>query len=311
MDASTPQLTVTVPSLEALDDLGELPAGVEAIVWTMEDPAPRARIDIVVIPYMSGASRFARLEGIETGILQGQSIGYDGVADRLPAGRVFANASSVHETATSELAVSLTLAAQRHLPDFVRAQGEGAWRPEWSPGLADRRVLLLGYGGVGKAVAERLAPFEIELVRVASRAREEDGVHIHGIDELADLLPHADIVILTLPGGEATRHIIDDAALSALPDGALIVNVGRGSLVDPDALVAHAGRGRIRAALDVTEPEPLPTGHPLWKTPGVLVVPHVGGLSAAMRPRIAALVRRQIDRMLDGQPPLNVVIDGS
>ena len=311
MTTSPRPLTVTLPSQEALDDLGDLPDGVEAVVWTMDDPAPRSRLDIVVIPYMSDGTRFARLEGVETRILQGQSIGYDGVADRLPPGRVFANASSVHETATSELALTLTLAAQRHLAQFVRAQERQEWSPEWSPGLADRRVLLLGYGGVGKAVAARLAPFEVTLVPVASRARDEDGVHVRGTDELLDLLPHADIVILTLPGGESTRHIIGDAALSALPDGALVVNVGRGSLIDPDALVDHAARGRIRAALDVTEPEPLPADHPLWSTPGILVVPHVGGFSAAMRPRVAALIRRQIDRMLRGEPPLNVVIDGS
>lgn len=311
MTTSPRPLTVTVPSHEALDDLGELPDGVEAAVWTMDGPAPSSRLDIVVVPYMSDGTRFAWLEGVETRILQGQSIGYDGVADRLPPGRVFANASSVHETATSELAIALTLAAQRHLAPFVRAQDRHEWSPEWSPGLADRRVLLLGYGGVGKAVAARLAPFEVTIVPVASRARDEDGVHVRGTDELLDLLPDADIVILTLPGGESTRHILDDAALSALPDGALVVNVGRGSLIDPDALVDHAARGRIRAALDVTEPEPLPADHPLWGTPGILVVPHVGGFSAAMRPRVAALVRRQIDRMLRGEAPLNVVIDGS
>ena len=311
MTTSPRPLTVTVPSQEALDDLGYLPDGVEAFVWTMDDPAPRSHLDIVVIPYMSGATRFARLEGVETGILQGQSIGYEEVVDRLPPGRVFANAASVHETATSELALTLTLASQRLLPQFVRAQERHEWLPEWSPGLADRRVLLLGYGGVGKAVAARLAPFEVVLVPVASRARDEDGVHVHGIDELPDLLPDADIVILTLPGGESTRHLMDDEALSALPDGALLVNVGRGSLIDPDALVDHAARGRIRAALDVTEPEPLPAEHPLWSTPGILVVPHVGGLSAAMRPRVAALVRRQIERMLRDEPPLNVVIDGA
>lgn len=220
MTADAHSLTVSVPSTEALADLGDLPKGVEVVVWDMTDPAPRPRIDVVVIPYMSDATRFARLEGVETGILQGQSIGYDGVADRLPPGRVFANASSVHETATSELAIALTLAAQRHLPDFVRAQSDATWRPEWSPGLADRRVLLLGYGGVGKAVAARLDPFEVDVVPVASRARDENGVHVHGVDELPDLLPTAQIVILTLPGGESTRHIIDDAALSALPDGA-------------------------------------------------------------------------------------------
>ena len=133
---------------------------------------------------------------------------------------------------------------------------------------------------------------------------------VHGVDELPDLLGDAEIVILTLPGGEATKNLVDDGFLSALPDGALVVNVGRGSLIDTDALVDHVSRGRVRAALDVTEPEPLPEGHPLWSLPGALISPHVGGASSAMEPRIARLVRTQIDRMLAGEAPLNVVIDG-
>jgi phosphoglycerate dehydrogenase-like enzyme len=216
----------------------------------------------------------------------------------------------VHETSTSELALALVLASQRHIPDFVRTQSERRWTPVFADSLADRRVLLLGFGGVGKAVAARLAPFEVELIPVASRARDEGGVHIHGVDELPSLLPRADIVIVSLPGGDSTRHIIDDGVLSALPDGALVVNVGRGSLIDTPALVDHARRGRIRAALDVTDPEPLPEDHPLWTLPGVLISPHVGGASSAMRPRIARLVHRQIQRMLAGEPPLNVVIGG-
>lgn len=133
---------------------------------------------------------------------------------------------------------------------------------------------------------------------------------VHGVDELPSLLPDADIVVVTLPGGDATRRIVDDAFLAALPDGALVVNVGRGSLVDTEALVDHVGRGRIRAALDVTDPEPLPADHPLWSLPGVLIAPHVGGASSAMRPRIARLVRAQIDRLVAGEEPLNVVLGG-
>lgn len=311
MTADAQPFIVSVPTAEAREDLGPLPEGVEVVLWNLEDPAPRPRIDLVVVPYMSSPSLLASLRGVPTRLVQSQSIGYDGVAEHLPSGSAFANATSVHETATSELALALTLAAQRRLPQYIRDATASTWAPEWSPGLADRRVVLLGFGGVGKAVAARLAPFEVDIVRVASHARDEDGVHVHGIDELPDLLPGAQIVILTLPGGESTRHIIDDAALAALPDGALVVNVGRGSLIDPDALLDHARRGRIRAALDVTEPEPLPVGHPLWSAPGILIVPHVGGLSEAKHPRMSALVRRQIDRMLRGEPPLNVVIDGA
>lgn len=301
---------VSVPHTTLADDIRPVPDGVEVVVWAMDEPSPRPRLDIVVPPYMGQESRYRRLEGVEVGLVQGQSIGYEGVAEQLPAGVPFANAATVHETSTAELAVALTLAVQRQLDLFAINGRDGRWAPVFAESLADRRVLVLGYGGVGKAVAARLRPFEVEIVAVASRARDEDGIHVHGVDELHDLLPTADIVVLTLPGGDATRHIIDDAALSALPDGALVVNVGRGSLIDTEALVSHVERGRIRAGLDVTDPEPLSSDHPLWNAPGVLIAPHVGGASTAMRPRIAALLRRQIAHLVAGEPLENVVIEG-
>ncbi|WP_454137325.1 2-hydroxyacid dehydrogenase [Microbacterium paulum] len=301
-------LVVSVPTAGLARDLEPLPEGVEVLVWEMDAPAPRDRIDLVVLPYMSGTSGFTFLAGVETQLVQGESIGYEGIAAKLPPGVVFANAATVHEASTAELAVGLTLALQRHLDDFARDTAAGRWAPQYAQSLADRRVLLVGYGGVGKAVARRLARFEVDLVPVASHARSEDGVAVHGIDELPGLLPRAEIVILTLPGGDATRHIIGESELAALPDGALVVNVGRGPLIDTDALVRHTGSGRLRAALDVTDPEPLPAGHPLWSSPGVLISPHVGGDSSAMHPRIAALVRRQIAHLLAGEEPENIVV---
>lgn len=303
-------LLVSVPTPQLRDDLQPLPDGVELVVWDMTDAAPRDRFDIVVPPYMSMDAVAARLAEVPIRLVQGQSIGYDNVEGRLPDGLVFANASSVHETATSELAVALTLAAQRRLPDTVRAQDRGRWTGGWSPGLADARVTLLGFGGVGRAIAARLAPFEVDLRAVASHGRLQDGVEVLPLGELHDVLRRTDILIASLPGGDATRHLIDDAALTALPDGALVVNVGRGALIDTDALVDHVRRGRLRAALDVTDPEPLPEDHPLWSLEGVLISPHVGGATDAMRPRIARLVRRQIDLMRAGEPPVNVVLGG-
>ncbi|GAA2996481.1 2-hydroxyacid dehydrogenase [Microbacterium aurantiacum] len=304
------RIVVTVPSDRLAADLGELPDDVELLVWPMDGPAPREAIDMVVPPYMSMKTVLSRLEGVETGLIQSQSIGYEGVEDLLPSGHVFANAASVHETSTAELAVGLAIAAQRRIDRFAVDTAAGRWESMFTESLADRRVLLLGWGGVGKAVAARLAGFEVDLTVVASRARVEDGMPVHGVDELPALLGDAEIVILTLPGGDSTHRLVDDAFLSALPDGALIVNVGRGSLVDTDALVAHVERGRVRAALDVTDPEPLPEGHPLWSLPGVLITPHVGGASSAMTPRIARLVRKQIDRLRAGDEPLNVVLRG-
>ena len=309
MTTATP-LIVSVPTAQLRDDLGELPDGVDVVVWDMTDAAPRERFDLVVPPYMSMAGVIGRLSEVEVGLVQSQSIGYDNVEGRLPEGLVFANAASVHETATSELAVALALAAQRGLPDAVRAQDRGEWDAFVAPGLADARVTLLGFGGVGRAIAARLKPFEVDLRAVASHGRLQDDVEVFPLGKLQDVLSDTDILIASLPGGDATRHVIDDRALAALPDGALVVNVGRGPLIDTDALVEHVRRGRIRAALDVTDPEPLPAGHPLWSLDGVLIAPHVGGATDAMRPRIARLVRRQIERLRAGEQPLNVVIGG-
>jgi phosphoglycerate dehydrogenase-like enzyme len=303
-------LVVSVPTEQLAADIRPLPDGVDLVVWDLKTPPPREGFAMVVPPYMGLARVLEALDGVHVGLIQSQSIGYDGVEDVLPAGQRFANASSVHETSTAELAVALTLAAQRRIPAFVRAEDEHRWAPEFADSLADRRVTLLGYGGVGKAIAARLAGFEVELRAVASRARQEDGIDVAAIDDLAAVLAETEILIASLPGGDATQHLLDDAMLSALPDGALVVNVGRGPLIDTDALVDHVRRGRLRAALDVTDPEPLPEDHPLWGLAGVLIAPHVGGATSAMRPRIARLVKTQIERLAAGEEPLNVVLGG-
>ena len=303
-----PRLLVSVPGETLRRAIGTPPEGVEIVLWDMDSPAPADHIDLVVPPYMGAADRLGALEGVSTRLVQSQSIGYDDVAGVLPPGQVFANAASVHETSTAELTLALVLAAQRGIPDFVRAAEQGRWAPARHASLADRRVLLLGYGGVGRAIEARLAPFEVETVRVATRARDDAEGRIHGIDELPELLPTADIVIVGVPLTDATTGLVDDAFLSALPDGALVVNIARGKVADTDAIVDHATRGRLRFALDVTDPEPLPPGHRLFALPNVLISPHVGGASTAMMPRMARLVREQIERMLRGDEPLNVVL---
>src|SRR5690606_30865832 len=184
----------------------------------METPAPRERIDLAVAPYMGGTAALAGLGGLDIGLVQSQSIGYDGVEDALPSGIPFANAASVHETSTAEIALALTLAAQRQFPRFVLAQQHGEWSPVFAESLADRRVLLVGFGGVGEAIALRLEPFEIDLTVVARTARpvwhERLGrVQVHAIDKLPALLPDAEIVILALPGGGSTHHLFDGAML--------------------------------------------------------------------------------------------------
>jgi phosphoglycerate dehydrogenase-like enzyme len=298
---------VSVPTEELAAALRPYPQGAEVIVWEMTSPPPREAIDLVVPPYMSMDAVMPRLAGVRTRLVQSQSIGYEGIADHLPAGHVFANASSVHETSTAELAVGLAIAAQRRLPTYVRAQDEARWAPEFSESLADRRVLLLGFGGVGRAVASRLAPFEVELTVVASRARFEDGMRVHGVERLLELLPHAEIVIATLPGGEATHHILGVAALAALPDGALIVNVGRGPLIDTDALVSELQRGRLRAALDVTDPEPLPADHWLRSNGNAIVTPHVAFASAGSLVELATRATTNALITLAGGRPASII----
>jgi len=162
-------LHVSLPDQKLLDALAPT-AGVEFFVWDFSGPAPAGRLDIVVPPYMRGPEVLAALESVDIGLVQSQSIGYDGVADVLPSGCVFANAAGVHETSTAELALGMMIASQRGMDDFVRNQASGTWDNSQRPSLADRRVLLVGYGGVGKAIEARLLPFETHVTRMASRA---------------------------------------------------------------------------------------------------------------------------------------------
>lgn len=309
-------LLVAVPTDRLATNIGAVPDGVELVVWDMKSPAPASRIDIVVPPYMGSSGSLEALRGLEVGLVQSQSIGYDGVEQLLPPGMPFANAASVHEASTAELAVGLMIAAQRQFPRFVRAQERGEWAPVFADSLADRRVLLVGFGGVGKAVAQRLAPFEVEMTALARSARTErvDGlgdVAVRGMDELETLVSDAEIIVLSLPANDETHHLFDAELIARMAPDALLVNVGRGPLIDTDALVQALHEGRIRAASDVFEQEPLPAGHPLWSAPNLLITPHGGGASTAMNPRMARLVRTQIERMLAGEPPVNVVIPAS
>lgn len=303
----TAPLRVCLPDQKLIEALEPMD-GVEFVLWDLSGPAPEGRLDLLVPGYMGKPTALAALEGVDVGLVQSQSIGYDGVASVLPAGVTFANAAGVHETSTAELAVGMMIASQRGLPDFVRNQGSGTWDNTQRPSLADRRVLLVGYGGVGKAIEARLLPFETEVTRMASRSREDDRGTIHGIDELYEQLPLHEIVVVSVPLSEATERLVDAKFLAAMPDGALLVNVARGPVADTDAVLAEASSGRLRAALDVTDPEPLPADHPLWTTPGVLITPHVGGASSAMFPRMVRLVRKQIGLLLDGKDPVNVVL---
>lgn len=310
-DASAgPALVVSVPDRSLLEALGPLPPGTTGVVWDLCSAPPQPRIDLVVPPYMGDwKQRLPEVARVHPRLVQSQMLGWDGVDALLPEGVAFANAVGVHEASTAELTVGLILASLRRIDDFVRQADRGAAQvPARGTSLADRRVVLLGVGGVGAAIAARLAPFEVDLVRVGRTARTDSSGPVHARDELPALLPTAEVVILALPQDATTERLVDCAFLAALPDGALLVNVGRGSLVDTDALVEATERGRIRAALDVTDPEPLPAGHPLLTSEHVLVLPHVGGNSTAMRPRMSRLVLEQLELLRRGEAPRHVVL---
>ncbi|MFO6451550.1 MULTISPECIES: NAD(P)-dependent oxidoreductase [unclassified Aeromicrobium] len=285
-----------------LDDLR-----VEVVEWDGKAPQPEGRLDLAVWPYTLDPSDMAAVDASRIGLIQGQSLGYDGVADVLSAGGRYANAVDVHEDSTAELAMALLLAAVRKLDVFAAQQAEGRWRKSWTTSLLDRRVLLLGVGGIGRRMATRLDGFGCEIVRVGTRARDDEHGHVHGTDELADLLPTVDAVVVAVPLTPDTERIVDADFLAALPDGAIVVNVARGRTADTDAVLAEAGR--IRYASDVFDPEPLPADHPLWSAPGVIITPHVGGMTSAMAPRIQAVVRGQVERLLAGEEPADVVVD--
>ena len=289
------------------DALGDV-ENADVLDWDMSGPAPVVDIDIVVPPYMGNLDHLRRLEGLHVGLVQSLSVGYDGVDSVLPAHMVFANASSVHETSTSEMTLALILASQRGLADFVRAAEHGTWAPAWHQSLADRTVLLVGYGGVNRAVEDRLAGFEVTVVRVARSERDDERGHVFALSSLHEQLARADIVVVGVPLTNETVHLVDDAFLSAMPDGALLVNIARGPVADTAALLDHARRGRLRLALDVTDPEPLPEGHELFSLANVLISPHVGGATSAALPRVARLLRDQIARISRGDEPRNIVL---
>jgi len=230
-------LVVSLPGNALLEQLGELPEHVEFVRWDLTGPSPVDAIDIVVPPYMDATDKYKWLAGPKIQLIQSQSIGFDGIENMLPPDLVFANASSVHETSTAELTLALILASQRGIPHFVRASEEGVWRPARYPSLADHTVLLVGYGGVGRAIEERLIPFETTVVRLAHTARTDEHGIIHGFDELSELLPAADIVVIGVPLRDDTRHLVDDGFLSLMRDGTLLVNIARGPVVDTAALL--------------------------------------------------------------------------
>ncbi|MEU6090316.1 2-hydroxyacid dehydrogenase [Streptomyces sp. NPDC047085] len=302
------------------EEIEGLPEGPRYLFWdggadgSQEFPGDPADCVLYVVPYMKPypvkVRPLERLTGVR--VIQTLTAGVDDVTSQLSSivpGVQLCNARGVHEASTAELALTLTLASLRGIPQFVRAQQEGRWQTGFHPSLADRSVLIVGYGAIGAAIEDRLAPFELARVaRVARSRRAMARGPVHPLTELPALLPDADVVILSTPLTDETRGLVDAEFLGRMKDGALLVNVARGPVVDTKALLTELESGRITAALDVTDPEPLPPGHPLWRAPGVLISPHVGGPSSAFLPRAKRLLVDQLNRFVNHEPLRNVIL---
>jgi phosphoglycerate dehydrogenase-like enzyme len=291
---------------EAEQRLGGIPDGIHVDCYRADGgswPDTVAEVEFYVLPYLKGEEVLDRVgEMRQLKVIQTLTAGVENFLPFVPDGVILCNAAGVHDASTAELAVALALASGRHLDHYARNQPSGTWE-EFRLGisLADKRVLIIGYGHIGAAIERRLAGFEVASVtRVARRPRTEPVV-VNGTEALPELLPLADVVFLVAPHTPQTEGMIGSRELAALPNDALLVNVARGKLVETDALLAETSTGRIRAALDVTDPEPLPPEHPLWRTPGVLISPHVGGPSTAFFPRADRLIAAQLGRFAAGK----------
>lgn len=293
-------VVVCLPDVPERHHLGDLPANVE-IVLLPGQPGPLpdlSRVELLVPDdwarqlVLDEVGAMARLRVVQT-----LSAGADWLRGRVPAGIVVCNARGVYDGPVAEWVVGAILAMQRGLIAARDAQLATDWRPFVPDELADLRAVILGFGSIGSAVAERLRPFGVDVVGVARERREG----VLGLQDLDELLPAADVLIDLLPLSAETAGLLDARRLGLLPPGALLVNAGRGATVDTPALVDALRSGRLRAALDVTDPEPLPPDHPLWQLPDVLISPHVAGDSPRSLARAYALAGDQVRRFAAGE----------
>jgi phosphoglycerate dehydrogenase-like enzyme len=271
-------------------------------------PENRDGVSMMVLPMFAG--RHALLEVLrnlpDLKVVQSMSAGVEDVIAHIPPGVALCTASSAHHDSTAEMAMALLLASMRGIPEFAK---DYAWERRMAhvwPSLADRHVLLVGHGSIGQAIARRLEGFECRVTPVARTARPG----ILGVESLDQVLPSADVVVISVPVTQESHRMFDDRRLSSLKDGALLVNVSRGSIIDTDALTDHVLRGRISVALDVTDPEPLPPGHPLLRHGNALITPHVAGRSTALEPRLRKVIREQVLRHIKSEPLMHVVTGG-
>ena len=240
-------------------------------------------------------------------VLQVPNAGYDDALEFLRPGITLCNGRGIHDDSTAELAVGLTIASLRGFATFVRDQDKGEWVNKNYDSINDRKIGIVGFGSIGSTIARMLSGFSVEIVAFTQSGRD----NTIAITDLDKHLPSLDVVILILPLTKESKHLFDARRLALMKDGALLVNVARGPIVDTDALVKELNSGRITAGLDVTDPEPLPKGHPLWSAKGVLISPHVGGNSSAFEKRARRLIESQLNLLAQGKPLNNVIVAGN
>jgi phosphoglycerate dehydrogenase-like enzyme len=268
-------------------------------------PASAAQVQFYVPPFLvpgpgpvAAMTQMPRLKVVQT-----LTAGIDALRPFVPAGAVLCNARGVHDAGTAEWVVAAMLASVRQFPYFAAEQAARRWSYRFTGCLAGKTVLIVGYGSIGAAVERRLSGFDVEILRVARTPRET----VRPVADLEALLPAADVVVLLAPVTAETIGMADAAFLALMKDGALLVNAARGSLAVTDDLCAELSSGRLHAALDVTDPEPLAPDHPIWAMPNALITPHVAGSTPASATAGVRFVREQAERFRDGRPLANVI----
>ncbi len=301
-------IVVLVPDEEGAAALADV-EGIEVVRYDPEGDLPDAatRAQVLIPPFLAGPAAMPVVQRLpELRLVQLLTAGAEAWVGRLPDGVALSDCRGAHGGATAEWIVGALVAVYRHFPQFVRAQDARRWDYHRTEELAGKRVLIVGAGDVAEQTVRRLAPFDVQTTLVGRRARPG----VHGIDEVHDLLPHHDACVVIVPLTDETRGLVDAAFLAAMPDGSLLVNAARGPVADTGAITAELTSGRLRAALDVTDPEPLPADHPLWAAPGLFLCPHIGGSVPGGLRRAYQVAAEQIAAYARGERPPNLVEGG-
>jgi phosphoglycerate dehydrogenase-like enzyme len=318
-------LRVGYPDSISADLLRDFPEGIE-LIPVSDKMDHDVNIDVwIPDPYATRAMRaWPHLHGVK--LVLSMMAGTEWIPGTVGPHVTISNARGAHNVSTAEWTLASILAMLKYFPLYLDIQKSGIWKRRFEASahyaqitgdtrpfhpevmleeLTGKTVLLVGYGAIGKEIERMLGPFDVKMLRVARSARTSP--QVHAVSELEQLLPEAEVVVLILPSTAETKGLIGRSQLALMQQGTLLVNAARGPIVDTDALVEALNSGRIRAALDVTDPEPLPVGHPLWSCPNLLITPHVAASSPQFAVRGLRVVAHELRRYMKGEPLENVV----